>query len=179
MVFATLAGSVLLDMILRPLQHLPWRAVSGKIKPVRFILGLASITVSLFLAYEFGFYVKSIMRYNYFPADRPYMEVLPYLEANTPPGSVIGMTGGGNAGYFIHDRTIVNMDGLINSYEYFRALQNGEAPIYLAQHGIKIIFASPHLLVLPPYNGQFELYLESYNEYGGKKFMYLLEKPKY
>jgi hypothetical protein len=119
------------------------------------------------------------MRYNYFPADRPYMEVLPYIEANTLPGSVIGMTGGGNAGYFIHDRTIVNMDGLINSYDYFRALQNGEAPIYLAQHGMTIIFASPHLLELPPYNGQFAPYLENYSEYGGKKFMYLLEKPKY
>ena len=73
-------------------------------------------------------YVKSIMPYNYFPADRPYMEVLPFIEANTPPGDIIGMTGGGNTGYFIHDRTIVNMDGLINSYDYFHALQNREAP---------------------------------------------------
>jgi hypothetical protein len=119
------------------------------------------------------------MPYKYFLADRPYMEVLPYLEENTPPGSVIGMTGGGNAGYFIQDRTIVNMDGLINSYDYFRALQNGEAPTYLGQHGITIIFASPGLLTLPPYNGQFAPYLENYSEYGGKKLMYLLKEPKY
>ncbi len=119
------------------------------------------------------------MPHNYYPADRPYMEVLPFIEANTPPGSIIGMTGGGNAGYFIRDRTIVNMDGLINSYDYFHALQNGEAPIYLSQHGTTIIFANPGLLSLPPYNGQFAPYLENYNEYGGKKFMYLLEKPKY
>ena len=96
------------------------------------------------------------------------MEVLPYLEENTPPGSIIGMTGGGNAGYFIHDRTIVNMDGLINSYDYFHALQNGEAPIYLRQHGMTIIFANPRLLAFPPYNGQFAPYLENYSEYGGK-----------
>ena len=119
------------------------------------------------------------MPYNYFPADRPYMEVLPYLEENTPPGSIIGMTGGGIVGYFIHDRTIVNMDGLINSNDYFHALQNGEAPAYLYQHGVKIIFASPRLLTLPPYNGQFAPYLESYSEYGGKGLLYLLEEPKY
>ena len=143
------------------------------------MLELASVALGVFLAYQFGIYVKSIMPHNYYPADHPYMEVLPFIEANTPPGSIIGMTGGGNAGYFIRDRTIVNMDGLINSYDYFHALQNGEAPIYLSQHGTTIIFANPGLLSLPPYNGQFAPYLENYNEYGGKKFMYLLEKPKY
>ena len=174
MIFITLAGSVLLDILLHPVQHL-----SRKIKPLRFTLELASIAVSVSLAYEFSLYIKSIMPHNYFPADRPYMEVLPFIEANTNPGDIIGMTGGGNAGYFIHDRTIVNMDGLINSYDYFRALQKGEAPIYLSQRGITIIFANPGLLSIPPYNGQFQPYLENYNEYGGKKFMYLLKKPKY
>jgi hypothetical protein len=104
---------------------------------------------------------------------------LPYIEENTPPGSVIGMTGGGNVGYFIHDRTIVNMDGLINSYDYFQALQRGEAPVYLSQRGITIIFASPRLLVFPPYQAQFARYLENYSEYGGKNLMYLLQEQKY
>jgi hypothetical protein len=89
------------------------------------------------------------------------------------------MTGGGNAGYYIHDRTIVNMDGLINSPDYFLALQQGEGATYLKQHGMTVIFASPRLLGLPPYNGQFAPYLENYSEYGGKKLMYLLEEPKY
>jgi hypothetical protein len=71
------------------------------------------------------------------------------------------------------------MDGLINSYDYFRALQNKEAAIYLGQRGVTVIFASPRLLALPPYNGQFAPYLENYSEYGGKNLMYLLETPKY
>jgi len=178
MIFATLAGSVLLDMLLRPLQHLPAQAK----KPARITLEFASIALSIFLAFQFGSMVVATMRYNYFPADPNYREILPilpYLEKNTPPGTVIGMTGGGNAGYYIHDRTIVNMDGLINSYDYFHALQNGEAAIYLRQRGVDVIFASPGLLALPPYNGQFAPYLENYSEYGGKKLMYLLEEPKY
>jgi hypothetical protein len=31
------------------------------------------------------------------------------FEQHTPSGAIIGMTGGGNVGYFIHGRTIVNM----------------------------------------------------------------------
>jgi hypothetical protein len=107
------------------------------------------------------------------------MEVLPYLEENTPPGAVIGMSGGGNVGYFIHDRTIVNMDGLINSHDYFRALQDGEAATYLSQRGVTVVFASPRLLGLPPYYGQFAPYFENYSQYGGKNLIYLLEEPKY
>ncbi len=88
------------------------------------------------------------------------------------------MTGGGNVGYFIKDRTIVNMDGLINSNDYFHALQNKEAPIYLYQHGMQIIFANAQLLNIPPYYGQFAPYLERFDGYGGKGLYYLLEEPK-
>jgi hypothetical protein len=124
-------------------------------------------------------YFTNVMLYNFFPPDRPYMEVLPYLEENTPPGAVIGMTGGGNVAYFIKDRTIVNMDGLINSYDYFHALQDGTAAAYLHEHNLQIVFASPNLLDYPPYYGQFSPYLEAYSVYGGKSLMYLLKEPKY
>jgi len=179
MIFATLAGAVLIHLLIHRFQHLPWWAVNGKAKFIRFTLKLASIVFSIFMAYHFSNYVKSIMRYDYFPADLPYMGVLPYIESNTSPGSIIGMTGGGNVGYFIQDRTIVNMDGLINSYDYFLALQNKQAPIYLGQRGVTIVFASPRLLLFPPYNKQFAPYFENYSKYGGKNLMYLLEKPKY
>jgi hypothetical protein len=169
MVFVTLLGSVVLDFMIRPLLK----------TKVRFAVQYVSVAACLLLAYRFGAQVVKIMPYNFFPPERPYMDVLPYLEENTPPGSIIGMTGGGNVGYFIHDRTIVNMDGLINSNEYFHALQNGEAPAYLRQHGMTIVFASPRLLELPPYFGQFTPYLENFSEYGGKGLLYLLEKPKY
>ena len=169
MVLATLVGSLLIDLIFRPLL---------RINNVRFALELASIVLGLYFANQFNNYATTVMRHNYFPDDRPNMEVLPFLEENTPPGSIIGMTGGGNVGYFIKDRTIVNMDGLINSNDYFHALQNKEAPTYLYQHGVQIIFANPQLLNIPPYYGQFDPYLERYNSYGGKGLLYLLEEPK-
>lgn len=170
MVLVTLGGSLLLHLLLYPLQ---------RIKPARYALEMGGLALGVFLALQLNAEVRFVMRHDYFPADRPYMEVLPYLEENTPPGAVIGMTGGGNVGYFIKDRTIVNMDGLINSYEYFHALQNGQAPVYLRKHGMTIVFANPRLLGLPPYYGQFAPYFENYSQYGGKNLIYLLEEPKY
>ncbi len=170
MVLVVLVESLLLQIILRPLQ---------KIKHAQKALQLAAIVVGFYLASRQADYFRSVMLYNYFPADRPYMEVLPYLEENTPSGAIIGMTGGGNVGYFIQDRTIVNMDGLINSYDYFQALKAGNAPEYLRNHKMQIIFASSNLLEYPPYYGQFTPYLSAYNVYGGKSLMILLEEPKY
>jgi hypothetical protein len=170
MVLVVVFESVLLQLIVDPLR---------KFKFAPQILNTAAVITGIILASRQADYFTSVMLYNYFPADRPYMEVLPYLEENTPPGAIIGMTGGGNIGYFIKDRTIVNMDGLINSYEYFEALKNRNAPVYLREHKMQIIFASSNLLEYPPYYGQFEPYLQAYNVYGGKSLMYLLEEPKY
>jgi hypothetical protein len=170
MVLVVLVESILLQIIVNPIV---------KIKYGRQMLGAAAIIAGSLLAARQINYFTSVMLYNYFPPDRPYMEVLPYLEENTPPGAVIGMTGGGNIGYFIKDRTIVNMDGLINSHDYFQALKAGNAPAYLRQHDLQIVFASPNLLDYPPYYGQFAPYLQTYSVYGGKSLMYLLDEPKY
>jgi len=182
MVLIVLTGSVLLDLILHLFQRLLWRLVAGKITPVHFALKSASIALAVYLAYDFSFAITQHIRYNYYPPDPSYrkiLPILPILEENTQPGDIIGMTGGGIAGYFIHDRTVVNMDGLINSPEYFRALQNKESPQYLRRHGVDVIFANTGLLALPPYFDQFDRYIESYAVYGGKSLVYLLEEPKY
>ena len=71
------------------------------------------------------------MPYGAKPADTPYMEAATFIETHTEPGSLVGMTGGGNVGYFIQDRTIVNMDGLINSYPYFQANKARQGSDYL------------------------------------------------
>ncbi|MDO8753360.1 MAG: hypothetical protein Q7J80_05660, partial [Anaerolineales bacterium] len=170
MILVTLAGSFFLDLILKPLL---------KIRTARLALEILSVLAGIYFAYNLGNYVVTVMRHDYFAADRPYMEVVGYLEESTPPGSIIGMTGGGNVGYLIHDRTIVNMDGLINSAEYFHALQSGEAPAFLYERGITLIFANAQLLTVPPYFGQFAPYLERYGSYGGKGLFYLLEEAKY
>jgi len=56
-----------------------------------------------------------------------------FIEAHTRPGDVIGMTGGGLIGYFVPDRTVINLDGLINSPAYFDLLRQNRLDEY---HGI-------------------------------------------
>ena len=116
--------------------------------------------------------IRVTMQYNRWSADTPMMEIATLLEAKTEPGSLIGFTGGGNVGYFIQDRAIVNMDGLINSEEYFKALQEGRAGEYLASIGLDYVLANPSILEHQPYDGQFDAYLTPTDIlYGGKRLM--------
>lgn len=117
--------------------------------------------------------------YPYAPAPKnaTYAEVVPFLELNTSPGAIIGMTGGGNVGYFLHDRTIVNMDGLINSAAYFADLKAGTSSQYLYETGLQYVFANPQLLNADPYRGQYVGRLERIISFGGKDLMRLLPAP--
>lgn len=116
--------------------------------------------------------IQNSMPYNYWAADAPFLNVGLLLEEHTEPGSIIGITGGGNIGYFIHDRTVTNMDGLINSYPYFQALQAGQAGAYLENTGLDYVLANPAILDQQPYKGQFNEYMDHLNVYyGGKELM--------
>jgi hypothetical protein len=110
--------------------------------------------------------------------DTPYSPVIPFLEANTEPGTLIGMTGGGNVGYLMPSRTIVNMDGLINSYEYFEALQAGTGADYLYDTGLRYVFANPTILDSNPYRGQYTGRLRRLVDWGGKDLLRLLPKAE-
>jgi hypothetical protein len=114
--------------------------------------------------------------YGEHPETTSYSPVIPFLEANTEPGALIGMTGGGNVGYLMPGRTIVNMDGLINSYEYFEALQAGTGADYLYDTGLRYVFANPTLLAANPYRGQYSDRLEVLVDWGGKDLLRLLPK---
>jgi len=70
-----------------------------------------------------------------------------FIRAQTEPGDVIGMTGGGLIAYFIPDRTILNLDGLINSADYFKKLQDGETTEYLVEKNMKYVYGEELVLL--------------------------------
>ena len=70
-----------------------------------------------------------------------------WLEANTEPGSLIGMTGAGSTGYFVRERTIVNLDGLISNPTYFYHLQKSSADDYLKQKGLDYVFGNRSIIL--------------------------------
>ena len=110
---------------------------------------------------------------NYIPSDDEhfYLRRANWLEENTEPNSLIGMTGSGSSGYFVQDRVLVNLDGLISSQEYFVHLQNATADEYLESIGVDYVFGNPYILQnTNPYQWNFENRLEEfrYFEVGDK-----------
>lgn len=128
-----------------------------KQKEMNFAAWAVASMLSLLLAYSFSTTLIRRMPYVSQYEGQPYLDMLTILEGYTEEGTSIGMTGGGSAGYFIHNRTIVNMDGLINSYPYFQALKTGQASQYLEEIGLDYVFANQYIIThSAPYNQQFK-----------------------
>lgn len=144
----------------------------ARFQNVQIVVWLLAAYVGISMGTAYRRNIQNSMPYNYWAADAPFLDVGPLLEEHTEPGSIIGITGGGNIGYFIHDRTVTNMDGLINSYTYFQALQSGQAGAYLENTGLDYVLANPAILDQQPYKGQFNEYMDHLNVYyGGKELM--------
>ncbi|HJS17916.1 MAG TPA: hypothetical protein VJ785_04165 [Anaerolineales bacterium] len=170
LVLIVLAFSLILGMLYLVFRRAPAAAYIA--------WGLA-ILYGFYVGSGYWSYIQRKMTHGEWAEDAPYMDISAFLEEHTEPGSVIGMTGGGNAAYFIRDRTIINMDGLINSYEYFELLRNREAGRYLAEKEMDYVLANLQILNSLPYRGQYHEYLERTGlRYGGKELArYLLPQP--
>ena len=160
LVIVLLVLSLIAGMILHPIRRFP---------ATRTALWVVAVGVGLVMGVSHWNYIRISMPHGGTPADVPYNDIAAFLEGHTEPGSLIGMTGGGNAGYFIADRTVINMDGLINSAEYFQLLKDRQAGAYLAEIGMDYILANTYLIDQLPYNGQYAPYTEWMDvRYGGK-----------
>ena len=163
---------LLIVIVLSLIAGLLLRPFIQKFPVVNTGLWVVAIGIGLVMGSSFWKNIQRVMPYNRYAPDTPYNEIAAFLELHTEPGSIIGMTGGGNAGYFIHDRTVINMDGLINSNEYFQLLKKREAGEYLAEIGMDYILANVTILDQLPYKGQYEAYYQWTNDrYGGKELI--------
>ena len=73
-----------------------------------------------------------------------YLVIPRMVEEQTKPGSVIGTPGGGSLSYFITDRVIVNLDGLMNSKEYFDGLRSSDTYEIMKRSNIQYIYANKY-----------------------------------
>lgn len=93
--------------------------------------------------------------------ENDYLKEVRQVESLTESGARIGMTGGGLVGYFITDRTVVNLDGLINSRAYFEAMQKGTARDFLDAIPLNYVFGQEYVVTeSDPYKGIFKDRLE-------------------
>ena len=162
-VLIVLAFGLLLGMLSQPVRKIPYAHLA---------IWILALWYGISLLNPFWSLVRINMTYGEWQTTDPNNDIAAFLEEHTEPGSIIGLTGGGNAGYFVHDRTVINMDGLINSYEYFQLLKDKQAAPYLADEGMDYVLANLVILNQLPYQGQFAPYLETTNNYyGGKSLM--------
>lgn len=129
------------------------------------------IVLVLSIVLVVNFTIPLIKNYTYTavdPEDHPYLQETRFLEEYTQPGEKIGMTGGGVNAYFIEDRAILNLDGLVNGYEYFSLLQTGDAYQYLDEVGLDHVYGLNEMLInSDPYGWTFKGRLELIADYYG------------
>jgi hypothetical protein len=168
LVFLLLAGSLVVDIISQPVRKLQFGSL---------VLILMVLYWGASMAIAASRILISQMYNTQSNTGKPLMGAAAFIEEYTEPGSIVGMTGGGNVGDFIQNRTIINMDGLINSYPYFLAHRSKKGSDYLAALGMNYIFANPDFLETQPYRGQYSGRLEVIDYYGGKAIMRFASTP--
>lgn len=123
-------------------------------------LALTSICAGILIGY--GLSITHLINTSYMSSkEGEYLFGVSFLEKNTEPGAIIGFTGGGSIAYFIKDRTIVNLDGLISSYPYLQSLKSYRAAEFLDKMGLEYIFGKPYILFeSEPYKDEFSARLK-------------------
>jgi hypothetical protein len=138
MMMIVMLGSVLLDPFFVWLDHFPKKPLISTI--------ISLLAVALIFTNHFN-YITATFPMKVKPGkETAYLAETKAVESFTEPGSKIGMTGGGIVAYFIEDRTVVNMDGLINSAEYFDALKNGTAGAFLDGLPLDYVYGKAYVL---------------------------------
>ena len=167
MLWVVLAGGIVLQMI--------WKTTQYGIRNTQYAIRIAYsvlFILSLWLVWPHVTRIPRIfsaetalgtmasgVEYN---GEAFYLRRANWLEAHTEPGALIGMTGSGSSGYFTEGRTVVNLDGLISSVEYFKAMQAGTADAYLARIGLDYVFGNAYIVQeSDPYGAIFDGRLEA------------------
>jgi len=154
-------------IVLGLLLNAIWLSVAPQIKKRRAQRGVAFTLIALaLLSLNFIAFVGSGMRAPGDGSNHFYLDRAAWLQEHTEGGARIAITGAGNLAYFIQGPTIINMDGLMNSYEYFLALKAGQGAQFLADEGVDYIFGNEYILTeTNPYAPMLQGHLEPYAVY--------------
>ncbi len=159
MVFIVIAGGILLECIFCEIRK---RKISLELPKI------IAISVCILIFASFSFNLWQNFRWDLpLGYQHSYIKETVAIQQNTQSGSVIGMTGGGVTAYFIQNRTVVNLDGLINGKEYFEQLKKGNADQYFDSIHIQYVYGAPSMLLdSDPYRWVLEGHLIAIQQFG-------------
>lgn len=158
---------LLILLLLGLLLEALWRTFAPRKTAVRIRLGrnLSLIALGL-LSLNYLFFISTAFRAPGDGSNHFYIDRARWLESVTEPGTRIAITGAGNLAYFIRDRIIINMDGLMNTRAYLDALKAERGAAYLAALGVDYIFGNAYILLeTNPYEPMLAGHLEPYTAY--------------
>lgn len=169
MVLLVICGGILFDAFLTGLTRL---------KLTRNIQQTIVVFFSLLLLYNYVIDLVNFVPYYVKPGrERLYLAGVEAVENETPPGAIIGSTGGGVVAYFIKDRTIINLDGLMNSHYYFKLLKKGDAYLYMNEVGMQYLHGNKYMITdSDPYMGLFKNRVEFIKDVWGSGLYHYLGK---
>ncbi len=167
MVLIVLIAGLLFDAILM---------VFTRLRMTRNVQQTIVVFLSLFLLYIYTTDLINFVPYYVKPGrEEMYLAGVVAVEKETPVGAKIGSTGGGVVAYFIKDRTIINLDGLMNSTYYFHLLKQGNANIYMDEVGMQYLHGNKYMITdSDPYMGLFKNRVEFMKDvWGSGLYTYL------
>ncbi|MEX2144183.1 MAG: hypothetical protein WD740_06275 [Anaerolineales bacterium] len=152
-----------LGLLLDALQRLAARKLP---QPILRSASLLGRLVFAALGLAFLIYTQTAVRAPGDGSNQFYLHRARWLEASTEEGARVAITGAGNLAYFAEERTIINMDGLMNTAEYLEAMQAGQGADYLASLGVDYVFGNEYILTeTNPYGPMLSGHLEPYTVY--------------
>lgn len=172
MIITVLFWALLVEILYRKIRQIVK-------SPILILRGLTAL-LGIVLLVNFVSYLSKLTPWLLSPGqEMGYLTGALGLEENTEPGAVIGSTGGGVLAYFVHDRTIVNMDGLISSYPYYQMLRSGRGAAYLDSIGLDYVYGGEYVIKYSePYVNIFQGRLKYLKDIAGSAlFRYLPAKP--
>lgn len=167
MVLLVLCAGILFEAIL---------AVFNRLHMTRNIQQTIAVFLSLFLLYFYATDLITFVPYYVKPGrENLYLAGVEAVEKETPVGAKIGSTGGGVVAYFIKDRTIINLDGLMNSTYYFHLLKEGKSNQYMDEIGMQYLHGNKYMITnSDPYMGLFKYRVEFIKDvWGSGLYRYL------
>jgi hypothetical protein len=142
-----ISESIFLVIVFGLLLGIFYQSLLNKENHLLRTLSVAALVLGAsFLFYDYGKLISERSSFSQNSKLHYYDKLINLIRKETKPGAVIGTTGAGSIGYFLEDRTVINLDGLINSYEYFQHLQAGTAQAYLEETGLEYVFGSNFIL---------------------------------
>src|SRR5712692_688326 len=108
----------------------PWMIEATSPAALASIFAFSSVIATAAFAYV---YVPDLI--ETFAAERPVAQAASYINQRLPKDAIIGSWDAGYLGFY-SDRSVVNLDNLVNNYELFEATQRDQLPRYLEKKDV-------------------------------------------